>query len=108
MTAPESPRVRRLVVFKHGVAYVERAGPADGPFTLSFKREEMNDVLKSLAVWVAEGEGTVGAVAFEADEELVGEVVELLLEGLSQSSVLLLAEAPLIAWSSKVSVTLQP
>ena len=44
------PRVRRMVMFKHGVAYLERGGPAEGPFELSFKRDEMNDVLKSLAV----------------------------------------------------------
>lgn len=65
----ESPRVARLVLFKHGVAYVERSGPVEGPFTLAFKRAEMNDVLKSLAVWVADGEGAVGAVGFEAPED---------------------------------------
>lgn len=66
-----TPRVRRLVLFKHGVAYVERAGPADGPFELAFKRDEMNDVLKSLAVWTGGGAGAprVGAVAFEKPED---------------------------------------
>lgn len=58
-----------MVMFKHGVAYVERSGPADGPFELSFKRDEMNDVLKSLAAWVAKGDAIVGAVAFEAPED---------------------------------------
>jgi hypothetical protein len=82
MTAPESPRVRRLVVFKHGVAYLERGGPASGPFELSFRRDEMNDVLKSFAVWVADGEGTVGAATFEAPEDPAKELAErgLLLE----------------------------
>jgi hypothetical protein len=61
--------VRRLVMFKHGVAYVERAGRADGDFELSFDRDEMNDVLKSLSVWVASGEGRVRAVAFDAPED---------------------------------------
>ncbi|MBX3275677.1 MAG: hypothetical protein KF729_35785 [Sandaracinaceae bacterium] len=64
-----TPKVHRLVLFKHGVAYVERSGPVDGAFQLSFKREEMNDVLKSLAVWVADGDAEVGAVAFEAPED---------------------------------------
>jgi hypothetical protein len=63
------PRVRRMVMFKHGVAYLERGGPADGPFELSFKRDEMNDVLKSLAVWVAAGDARIGAVGFEKPED---------------------------------------
>jgi hypothetical protein len=62
------PSVKRMVMFKHGVAYLERSGAADGPFELSFKREEMNDVLKSLAVWVAEGDARIGALAFERPE----------------------------------------
>lgn len=68
------PKVTRLVLFKHGVAYLERQGPADGEFELSFRRGDMNDILKSLAVGVASGDATVGAVAYEApadaDEEL--------------------------------------
>jgi hypothetical protein len=64
-----TPRVRKMVLFKHGVAYLERAGEADGPFELSFKKDEMNDVLKSLSVWVARGEAKVGAVGFEKPED---------------------------------------
>ena len=64
-----TPKVRRMVMFKHGVAYIERAGEADGPFELAFKRDEMNDVLKSLALWVADGDAKVGAVAFEKPED---------------------------------------
>jgi hypothetical protein len=63
------PRVTRMVMFKHGVAYLERGGPSEGAFELSFKRDEMNDVLKSLAVWVARGDAKVGAVAFEAPDD---------------------------------------
>jgi hypothetical protein len=65
----ERPRVDRLVMFKHGVAYLERSGPAEGTFELSFRRDEMNDVLKSLAVWVAKGDARVGAVGFEAPQD---------------------------------------
>ena len=55
-------------MYKHGVAYLERSGPADGSFELSFRRSDMNDVLKSLAVGVADtGDGAahVGAIGFE-------------------------------------------
>ncbi len=64
-----TPKVRRMVMFKHGVAYIERSGAADGPFELAFKRDEMNDVLKSLALWVTSGDAKVGAVAFEKPED---------------------------------------
>ena len=63
------PKARRLVMFRHGVAYVERGGPAEGSFEMSFKLREMNDVLKSLSVWVAAGDARVGAVAFEGAED---------------------------------------
>lgn len=62
------PSVKRMVLFKHGVAYVERGGPAAGSFALSFAKDEMNDVLKSLAVWVEEGDASPGAIAFEKPE----------------------------------------
>jgi hypothetical protein len=58
-----------MVLFKHGVAYLERSGPASGPFELSFKKDEMNDILKSLSVWVAKGSATIGALAFEKPED---------------------------------------
>ncbi|MCA9625275.1 MAG: hypothetical protein KC731_39905, partial [Myxococcales bacterium] len=61
--------VKRLVMFRHGVAYVERRGEAEGSFELAFEQHEMNDVLKSLSVWVEQGKATVGAVAFDAPED---------------------------------------
>jgi hypothetical protein len=63
-------------MFRHGVAYVERGGPASDNFELVFKKSEMNDVLKSLALWVAAGEARVGAVAFEAPEDPQGALEE--------------------------------
>lgn len=63
------PKIQRMVVFKHGVAYLERSGPADGPFDLSFDKDEMNDVLKSLVAWVEHGEGRVTSIAFEKPED---------------------------------------
>jgi hypothetical protein len=61
-------------MYKHGVAYVERGGPVDGDFELSFRVEDMNDVLKSLAVVVAHGDATVGAVAFETPTDPASEL----------------------------------
>ncbi|MCS6898521.1 MAG: hypothetical protein RMJ98_01610 [Myxococcales bacterium] len=67
--AHPNPRVRRLVLFRHGACYVERGGPVDGPFELTFRRHEMNEVLKSLAIWVASGNARVQSVSFEASQD---------------------------------------
>lgn len=58
-----------MVMFKHGVAYLERSGPASGSFDLSFRVDDMNDVLKSLAVWVADGDAKVRSLGFDAPED---------------------------------------
>lgn len=63
------PKVKRMMMFKHGVAYLEHSGPAQGSFELSFKLKEMNDVLKSLTVWVAKGEAQVAGIVFDAPED---------------------------------------
>ena len=58
-----------MVLFKHGVAYLERSGPASESFELSFRVGDMNDVLKSLAVWVEEGDARLVSVGFDAPED---------------------------------------
>lgn len=60
-----APKVNRLVMYKHGVAFVERSGPIDGDFELTFRRDDMKDVLKSLSVTVADGDMSVGTVGFD-------------------------------------------
>lgn len=59
------PKVDRLVLYKHGVAFVSRRGPVDGDFELTFRRDDMKDVLKSLTVDAAGGSASVGAVCFD-------------------------------------------
>lgn len=56
--AQELP-VQRVVIYKNGVAYVERTGPAPGggSVTLSFRAEDMTDILKSMSVSVDGGCG---------------------------------------------------
>ena len=61
----KSPRVDRLVLYKHGVAFVGRRGPVQGDFGLTFRRDDMKDVLKSLTVEAAGGAASVGAVSFD-------------------------------------------
>lgn len=61
----KSPRVDRLVLYKHGIAFVGRRGPVDGDFGLTFRRDDMKDVLKSLTVESTGGTASVGAVSFD-------------------------------------------
>lgn len=67
--AQEIP-VRRVVLYKNGVGYVERGGEASasGPVTLTFRADEMTDVLKSLSVSATNG--SVERVRFSTDESL--------------------------------------
>lgn len=67
--AQEIP-VRRVVLYKNGVGYVERVGEtnAPGPVTLTFGADEMTDVLKSLSVSATNG--SVERVRFSTDESL--------------------------------------
>ncbi len=63
MSAPVLP-IRRIVFYRHGVAYLEREGHAEGNITLDVREGDMSDVLKSLAV-----SATVRSVGFETPED---------------------------------------
>ncbi|MCB9436606.1 MAG: hypothetical protein H6673_06355 [Anaerolineales bacterium] len=57
---PELP-VRQMVLYKHGVGYFVREGALNGAnLTLSFRHEEINDILKSLAVFDSAGGQVLG------------------------------------------------
>jgi hypothetical protein len=64
-----SPAVRRIVLFKQGLAHIERQGSVDGSFDLLFDRAELGEVLRSLTVWIERGNGHVTALAFDAPED---------------------------------------
>lgn len=70
------PKVDRLVLYKHGVAFVGRRGPVDGDFELMFRRDDMKDVLKSLTVDAAEGGASVGPVCFDSPADPRAELAE--------------------------------
>ena len=63
--------VRRVVLYKHGVGFFERAGeiPAGEGAVLQFKAEEMDDVLKSLTIEQTGGDG-VSAVRYDSSDPL--------------------------------------
>lgn len=63
------------------MAFVGRRGPVDGDFTLTFRRDDMKDVLKSLTVDTAGG-ASVGVVSFDTPADPRAELADrsLLLE----------------------------
>jgi len=68
----------RVTLYKHGVGYFEREGRVDGDqtLTLTFKQNEVSDVLKSLTVLDLDG-GHVASVSYDSTkplEQLLAEV----------------------------------
>ena len=62
--------VKRMVLYKHGVGFFERFGAVTDSHQveLTFKKEEMNDVLKSLAAF-PQGDGQVVNISYETPED---------------------------------------
>ena len=70
---PELP-IRRMILYKHGVGYFERRGTVGGTaLRLSFPREAMDDVLKSL-IALDMGAGQVHGVDFETPEDRAAQI----------------------------------
>src|SRR5271168_4554768 len=70
--------ITRVVLYKHGVGYFERATRVDGDatVTLTFKQVEVSDVLKSLTVLDLDG-GHIASVSYDSTkplEQLLAEV----------------------------------
>ena len=63
--------IRRVVLYKHGVGYLERRGRVEGSASLhlDFKARDMNDVLKSMTVLDLTG-GSVSAVSYDSTKPL--------------------------------------
>ena len=77
MAEISSLKVREVTLFKHGVSFFTLKGKIKGPtstISLEFKKNEMNDVLKSLLVLDMNG-GFVSSIAYDADQD-IGKVLE--------------------------------
>lgn len=61
-------KVKRAILFKHGVAYfiLEGAQKGAGTFELEFKINEMNDILKSLFVLDTSEKGYISSISYDA------------------------------------------
>lgn len=61
--------IRRMILYKHGVGYVERRGTVHGEeLVLTFARVAMDDVLKSL-IAIDLGAGQIHGIDFETPED---------------------------------------
>ncbi len=63
--------VKQVTLYKHGIGYFERAGtvPAGEEVRLDFKNTDMNDVLKSLIVFDANG-GKISGIRYDSNATL--------------------------------------
>jgi hypothetical protein len=63
--------VKRMVLYKHGVGFIERGEVISGndPIKLNFKRDTMDDILKSLCIFDM-GKGRVTGVSYETGEDI--------------------------------------
>lgn len=70
--------ITRVVLFKHGVGFFQRAGTVEGDevIELGFKAGQMNDVLKSLTTLDFNG-GTFTALSYDSEEPLECRLAEL-------------------------------
>jgi hypothetical protein len=73
MTIP----VRRMVLYKHGVGFIERGQKFDNdePLKLNFKKDTMDDILKSLCIFDM-GKGRVTGLSYETGEDISLQLAE--------------------------------
>jgi len=69
--------VKRMVLYKHGVGFIERGDSFAGndPIKLSFKRDTMDDILKSLCIFDM-GKGRVTGLSYETGEDIAVQLAE--------------------------------
>jgi len=79
--------VREMVLYKHGVGFFVRQGEVDGEqVQLTFRSDEVNDVLKSLAVF-AQGGGQVLGIHYQTPMDVQARLASSSVN-LSQSNTL--------------------
>lgn len=70
--------ITRVVLFKHGIAYIERQGNVnnDQEINLYFKSNEMNDVLKSLSV-IDFNDGIISSISYDANKSVSDQIADI-------------------------------
>lgn len=80
LTKVEPPQVKRVVLYKHGMGYLERQGKVTDNVTLSmfFRSEQMKDLLTSFFT-IDLGGGKITSVQYETEEPLSKRLQDILI-----------------------------
>jgi hypothetical protein len=75
-----APRVTKVVLYKHGMGYIERQGRVNGTAVLSlaFRADQMKDLLKSFYAVDLSG-GRISSVQYETADPLARQLREILI-----------------------------
>ncbi len=86
-TAP-APEVTRVVLYKHGMGYVERQGKVkdDATLTLAFRADQMKDLLTSFYAVDLSG-GRIASVRYEASDPLSRQLQDILIRVPEQAAL---------------------
>jgi hypothetical protein len=79
---PEQPlKIRKIVVYKHGVGYFEREGKVTGTqqVALTFKSAQMKDLLKSLYAVDLSG-GRIATISYDTKDPLSKQLEDVLIQ----------------------------
>src|ERR1041385_6644119 len=79
--APQPLKVRKIVVYKHGVGYFEREGKVTGnqQVALTFKTAQMKDLLKSLFAVDLNG-GRIATISYDTKDPLSKQLEDILIQ----------------------------
>jgi hypothetical protein len=78
--APQPLKIRKIVVYKHGVGYFEREGKVTGDqqISLTFKSAQMKDLLKSLYAVDLNG-GKIATIQYDTKDPLSKQLEDILI-----------------------------
>lgn len=84
----EPPAVKKVVLYKHGMGYIERAGKVtnNAVFSLFFREEQMKDLLKSFFVVDLNG-GKITSIQYETKDPLSKRLQDILINVPEQSAL---------------------
>lgn len=81
LVATEPPAVTKVVLYKHGMGYIEREGKVKGNalLTLAFRADQMKDLLTSFFA-VDLGKGRISSVRYETRDPLSRQLQDILIK----------------------------
>jgi hypothetical protein len=88
LTKVEPPQVKRVVLYKHGMGYIERQGKVSDDVTLSmfFRNDQMKDLLTSFFA-LDLGGGKITSVQYETEEPLSKRLQDILINVPEQAAL---------------------